>query len=101
MATRVLHVLDHSLPLHSGYTFRTRAILTAQAALGLEVRGITGLRHPAQGFVVQIGDPGIQLQAFDLGQNLALDLAVAAVNGTIASYSSTRVPKFWYRARPE
>jgi hypothetical protein len=28
--TRVLHVLDHSLPLHSGYTFRTRAILKAQ-----------------------------------------------------------------------
>lgn len=47
--TRVLHVLDHSLPLHSGYTFRTRAILTAQAAMGLEVRGITGLRHTAEG----------------------------------------------------
>ncbi|MFN5821481.1 MAG: glycosyltransferase WbuB, partial [Novosphingobium sp.] len=47
--TRVLHVLDHSLPLHSGYTFRTRAILTAQAAMGLEVRGITGLRHVAEG----------------------------------------------------
>jgi len=47
--TRVLHVLDHSLPLHSGYTFRTRAILTAQAASGIEVRGITGLRHFAEG----------------------------------------------------
>lgn len=43
--TRVLHVLDHSLPLHSGYTFRTRAILKAQEALGLEVRGITSQRH--------------------------------------------------------
>jgi PEP-CTERM/exosortase A-associated glycosyltransferase len=43
--TRVLHVLDHSLPLHSGYTFRTRAILKAQERLGLEVRGITGQRH--------------------------------------------------------
>jgi PEP-CTERM/exosortase A-associated glycosyltransferase len=43
--TRVLHVLDHSLPLHSGYTFRTRAILTAQQKLGLEVRAITGQRH--------------------------------------------------------
>ena len=42
---RVLHVLDHSLPLHSGYTFRTRAILKAQEALGLEVRGITSQRH--------------------------------------------------------
>jgi PEP-CTERM/exosortase A-associated glycosyltransferase len=47
--TRVLHVLDHSLPLHSGYTFRTRAILKAQQAAGLKVRGITGLRHEAQG----------------------------------------------------
>jgi len=47
--TRVLHVLDHSLPLHSGYSFRTRAIMKAQAALGLEVRGLTGLRHRAQG----------------------------------------------------
>ena len=46
--TRVLHVLDHSLPLHSGYTFRTRAILKAQQAAGLEVRGLTGLRHETQ-----------------------------------------------------
>ncbi|QCI93607.1 TIGR04063 family PEP-CTERM/XrtA system glycosyltransferase [Novosphingobium sp. EMRT-2] len=43
--TRVLHVLDHSLPLHSGYTFRTRAILKAQQAQGIEVRAITGQRH--------------------------------------------------------
>ena len=47
--TRVLHVLDHSLPLHSGYTFRTRAILKAQQAAGIEVRGVTGLRHVADG----------------------------------------------------
>ncbi len=47
--TKVLHVLDHSLPLHSGYTFRTRAILKAQAAAGLQVRGITGQRHLADG----------------------------------------------------
>jgi PEP-CTERM/exosortase A-associated glycosyltransferase len=42
---RILHVLDHSLPLHSGYTFRTRAILKAQQALGLTVAGVTGHRH--------------------------------------------------------
>ncbi len=47
--TRVLHVLDHSLPLHSGYSFRTRAILKAQQTAGIEVRGITGLRHTAEG----------------------------------------------------
>ena len=45
--TRILHVLDHSLPLHSGYSFRTRAILTAQQRAGLEVRGVTSVRHQA------------------------------------------------------
>ena len=34
MTLRVLHVLDHSIPLHSGYTFRTRAILREQRRLG-------------------------------------------------------------------
>lgn len=47
--TRVLHVLDHSLPLHSGYTFRTRAIMTAQSRSQMDVRGITGLRHLSPG----------------------------------------------------
>jgi len=47
--TRVLHILDHSLPAHSGYTFRTRAILKAQQARGWEVAGVTGVRHPLPG----------------------------------------------------
>jgi len=51
--TRVLHVLDHSLPLHSGYTFRTRAILKAQEGHGLEVRGITGQRHNREAAVAR------------------------------------------------
>jgi len=42
---RILHVLDHGLPLHSGYTFRTRAIVTAQQARGLEVACLTGPRQ--------------------------------------------------------
>ncbi|MEN7538081.1 TIGR04063 family PEP-CTERM/XrtA system glycosyltransferase [Aurantiacibacter flavus] len=53
---RVLHVLDHSLPIHSGYTFRTRAILKAQERHGLEVRGITGLRHTEDGPDVETED---------------------------------------------
>ena len=46
---RILHVLDHSLPLHSGYSFRTRAIVTAQKARGLEVACLTGARHSREG----------------------------------------------------
>jgi glycogen synthase len=48
-ALRILHVLDHSLPMHSGYTFRTRAILKAQIGRGWDVAGVTGARHTADG----------------------------------------------------
>lgn len=42
---KVLHVLDHSLPLHSGYTFRTRAILREQAALGWQTCQVTSTKQ--------------------------------------------------------
>jgi PEP-CTERM/exosortase A-associated glycosyltransferase len=42
---RILHLLDHGLPLHSGYTFRTRAILSAQMRRGHVVAAVTGPRH--------------------------------------------------------
>ena len=31
---RILHVLDHSIPLHSGYTFRSYQLIKGQQALG-------------------------------------------------------------------
>lgn len=43
---RILHVFDHSIPLHSGYTFRSLAILRQQRALGWETHHLTG---PKQG----------------------------------------------------
>jgi PEP-CTERM/exosortase A-associated glycosyltransferase len=42
---RILHVLDHSIPLQSGYTFRTRAILEQQRSLGWETFHITSSKH--------------------------------------------------------
>ena len=44
---RILHVLDHSIPLHSGYTFRTRSILQQQRALGWDTHHITSPKHAA------------------------------------------------------
>jgi len=41
----VLHVLDHSIPLQSGYTFRTRAILNEQRALGWKTTHLTSPKH--------------------------------------------------------
>ncbi|VWX61193.1 TIGR04063 family PEP-CTERM/XrtA system glycosyltransferase [Sphingorhabdus sp. 109] len=51
--TRILHILDHSLPLHSGYCFRTRAIMKAQIASGLTVAGVTGVRQNQHGYVAE------------------------------------------------
>lgn len=42
---RILHVLDHSLPLHSGYAFRTAAILREQHQQGLETLQLTTPRQ--------------------------------------------------------
>lgn len=42
---RILHLLDHGLPIHSGYSFRTRAILKAMQARGWAVAAVTGARQ--------------------------------------------------------
>lgn len=44
-AMRILHILDHSLPSHSGYSFRTIAILREQRARGWETLQLTAPRH--------------------------------------------------------
>jgi PEP-CTERM/exosortase A-associated glycosyltransferase len=70
---RILHVLDHSLPLHSGYTFRTRAILKAQQAAGWEVAGITGVRQYQHGLI-----PGASSQTVE---GLTFHRTLAEANG--------------------
>jgi PEP-CTERM/exosortase A-associated glycosyltransferase len=52
MTFRVLHVLDHSIPLQSGYSFRTRAILRGQRALGWQTFHLTSPKHTVPGGVV-------------------------------------------------
>ena len=54
---RVLHILDHSVPLHSGYTFRTRAILEQQRAMGWETFQLTSTKQgKTESPVEQIGE---------------------------------------------
>jgi len=50
---RILHVLDHSIPLHSGYTFRTLAILREQRALGWETVQLTTPKQGSAGSAVE------------------------------------------------
>ena len=42
---KILHIFDHSIPLHSGYTFRSRAILQHQQQLGLTTCHITSAKQ--------------------------------------------------------
>ena len=42
---KILHILDHSIPLHSGYSFRTKAILEQQRKLGWETFHVTSCKH--------------------------------------------------------
>ncbi|HEV7997701.1 MAG TPA: TIGR04063 family PEP-CTERM/XrtA system glycosyltransferase [Stellaceae bacterium] len=46
---RVLHILDHSLPLQSGYVFRTLGIVDQQRALGWDPVLLTSGKHYAPG----------------------------------------------------
>jgi len=41
MSLRILHVLDHSIPLHSGYTFRTLSLLREQRKRGWQTFHLT------------------------------------------------------------
>jgi PEP-CTERM/exosortase A-associated glycosyltransferase len=42
---KILHVLDHSLPVQSGYAFRSAAILREQRRRGLDTVQLTGPKH--------------------------------------------------------
>lgn len=42
---RILHVLDHSLPVQSGYAFRSHSILVAQRRSGLDSVALTSPKH--------------------------------------------------------
>ena len=53
---RILHILDHSLPLHSGYTFRTLAILRQQRTLGWHTTQLTSAKQGPSDSAQQLVD---------------------------------------------
>jgi PEP-CTERM/exosortase A-associated glycosyltransferase len=53
---RILHILDHSPPLQSGYVFRTMAILREQRALGWQTLQLTTPKHFPRSDLVEIVD---------------------------------------------
>ncbi len=45
MKKKILHILDHSLPLHSGYTFRSQNLFKAQRKMGFDPIILTSPKH--------------------------------------------------------
>ncbi len=84
---RILHVLDHSLPLHSGYTFRTRAIMRAQVEKGWTVAGLTGQRHYQHGIVPDVADEAVEGLHFYRTQSVASGPLVLRELGEVRALS--------------
>lgn len=72
---RILHVLDHSIPLHSGYTFRTASILREQRALGWDTFHITSPKQGATEAAEETVD-GLHFYRTAGGTGLMADLPV-------------------------
>lgn len=53
---KVLHILDHSIPLHSGYTFRTLSILREQRKLGWETCHLTSPKQTGATLPLELVD---------------------------------------------
>jgi glycogen(starch) synthase len=83
--TRILHVLDHSLPEQSGYAFRSHSILGALAARGVS---LTVLTSPKQGNATNAVDEidGIAYRRTALAPNTTAH----GVVGQLRSVQSTR-----------
>ena len=99
MSLRVLHILDHSIPLQSGYTFRTRAILREQRRMGWETFHLTSPKHPAPGLAEEEVD-GLRFYRTPPGegpfQRIPLAREVALMHAT-----ARRLEELALRVRPD
>jgi len=77
MSLRILHVLDHSLPLHSGYTFRTLSILREQHKLGWDTAHLTTPKQGPCTILLEEVD-GITFHRTPCGKNMGLSAQMQA-----------------------
>jgi PEP-CTERM/exosortase A-associated glycosyltransferase len=96
---KILHVLDHSLPLHSGYTFRTLAILREQRRLGWQTVHLTTPKHTEGG-----PDPedieGFRFRRTRMPQRIGDDLPVISEMRLVASVAR-RIAEIAQVERPD
>ncbi|PCI70152.1 MAG: glycosyltransferase, exosortase A system-associated [Piscirickettsiaceae bacterium] len=81
---RILHILDHSIPLHSGYTFRTRAILNHQRAMGWQTFHVTSAKQVGATAVKETID-GLEFYRTYITNSLLKNTPILNYWGVIAS----------------
>src|SRR5215212_5692001 len=96
---RILHILDHSLPLHSGYAFRTAAILREQRALGWSTLQLTTPRH-GEGDQQAEDASGFRFHRTPLRRN-ALSRLPGAVYGQEMAATARRLTELVDSFRPD
>jgi PEP-CTERM/exosortase A-associated glycosyltransferase len=96
---RILHVLDHSLPVQSGYSFRSQAILREQRALGIETAQVTGPKHGARAAPVDSVD-GFEFHRANPGSGTLAQLPVLNQLDVIRQLRS-RIRSVLASARPD
>src|SRR5215813_12473975 len=99
MSLRILHVLDHSVPLQSGYAFRTLALLREQRALGWETFQLTSPKHYAPGPPEEdIG--GLRFFRTQLRPKMLARVPVLS-NAAVVTATAWRLEEILARIRPD
>ncbi|MCA8944489.1 MAG: glycosyltransferase, partial [Planctomycetes bacterium] len=96
---RILHVLDHSIPLHSGYAFRTRAILEHQRARGWETFHLTTPRHTAPGPAVETVE-GLEFHRTSRPHGIAMRFPVSRERAEMRA-TTRRLAEVVHAVRPD
>jgi PEP-CTERM/exosortase A-associated glycosyltransferase len=92
---KILHILDHSIPLHSGYTFRTRAILEQQRLLGWDTFHVTSPKQIGAKESVEWAD-GFKFYRSEPAQGLMAKLPILnqwAVTDSLAKRLDQIIPE--------
>jgi PEP-CTERM/exosortase A-associated glycosyltransferase len=96
---KILHILDHSIPLHSGYTFRTRAILEQQRLLGWQTAHVTSIKHIAEASQEETVD-GLHFYRTHMSGNMLSRVPVLNQYAVVSSLSK-RLDQVIAREKPD
>jgi PEP-CTERM/exosortase A-associated glycosyltransferase len=87
---RILHLFDHSIPLHSGYTFRSRAILNAQRAMGWETAHVTSAKQGTTIAEIEVED-GLEFNRTPISAGVKIPIAGQLFVSRTLAYRAQRV----------